>query len=102
MRAQGQKHFLRNPMGRTKATDWLVLIALVIAPGLADHELHRVLLITADVAVAHQEQLQRVFAHLHVAQEQDRGWGAHSRQRTPCIQGTSVAIDHSSLIEDGA
>lgn len=47
-----------------RGTDHLVFLALVVAPRRADHQLHRIFLITADVAVAHEEQLQSVLPDL--------------------------------------
>lgn len=48
----------------TNIVDKLVLVAVVVASCSPDHEIHRILLVTADVAVAHEEQLQGVLSDL--------------------------------------
>lgn len=47
----------------------LVFVALLVAPGCPDHELHRVLLVAPDVAVAHEEQFQHVLPDLQHTQQ---------------------------------
>lgn len=51
----------------------LVLVAVVVAARSSNHELHRVLLIAADVAVAHEEQLQGVLPNLSMRKKKKKG-----------------------------